>query len=109
MTKNFIASPQDVEGVVVSFTVDPSDVDVIDSIATRARKLAKDVGGWDYDYLDAIMDITACHANGNPLDLDGLLAADDANFGHDVFGIRRHIDRDTGKLLNCFSPRFSRR
>jgi len=57
--------------------------------------------------MDADMDVTACHANGNKLDLAGLLAADDFNFSHDVFGIYRHIDRDTGKLGNCFRPRYS--
>ena len=53
------------------------------------------------------MDLTACHANGCPLDLDGLLAATDGDFGHDVGGIAQHIDRETGKLQDCFSPRFA--
>ena len=39
----------------------------------------------------------------------GMLAADDFNFGHDVFGIYRHLDRTTGKLMNCFVPRFAQR
>lgn len=54
-----------------------------------------------------MMDITAVHANGNPLKLAELLATDDFNFTHDVFGITRHIDRETGKLGGCFVPRFS--
>lgn len=53
------------------------------------------------------MDITACHANGNPLRLAELLKADDGNFGHDVFGIRRFIDRTTGRLMGHFRPRYS--
>lgn len=53
------------------------------------------------------MDIRACHANGTPLRLEELLRADDGNFGHDVFGIRRYIDRTTGQLTDCFLPRFT--
>jgi hypothetical protein len=43
-----------------------------------------------------------------PLNLDMLLAIDDANFAHDVFGIMRHIDPRTGHLLDCFVPRTAR-
>ena len=53
------------------------------------------------------MDITAAHANGCPLDLVGLLAADDFNFAHDIGGIQRHIDRETGRLGGHFLPRFA--
>lgn len=43
-----------------------------------------------------------------PLDLEGLAKADDSNFAHDLFGIRRHLDRSTGKLTYCFLPRYAR-
>lgn len=55
------------------------------------------------------MDITACHLNGCPLDLQGLLGASDFEFAHDVQGIRIHIDRATGHLFGCFSPRYARK
>lgn len=77
------------------------------AIAKRASRLALDVGGIEYTILDAEMDVSATHLNGCPLKLEELLAADDANFGHDVFGIRRFIDRETGKLTGCFCPRFA--
>ncbi len=57
--------------------------------------------------MDWLMDIAACHLNGCPLQLQELAAADDFNFSHDVFGIRRHIDRTTGKLTDSFLPRFA--
>lgn len=57
--------------------------------------------------VNLMMDLTACHANGNPLNLAKLAGADDFNLMHDVGGISRHIDRDTGKLTNCFRPRCS--
>ena len=54
------------------------------------------------------MDITAAHCNGNPLDLKKLLGFNDENFLHDVAGIFRHIDRESGALMNFFSPRSSK-
>jgi hypothetical protein len=80
-----------------------ADSKVIAKIVDRAMTF--DVKG--YDAMTCNMDLTACHLNGNPLKLAELLAADDFNFTHDVFGIARHIDRETGQLKNCFSPRFS--
>lgn len=90
----------------ISFEVSRADAATIQKICDRAIAAAKEQGV-KLDRMDVVMDITACHANGSPLDLDRLLAADDFNFGHDVFGIRRHLDRTTGKLTNHFRPRFS--
>jgi hypothetical protein len=59
------------------------------------------------DKLACDMDLTACHNNGNPLKLENLLNADDGNFAHDVVGINHNLNRKTGKLENCFSPRYS--
>jgi hypothetical protein len=75
-------------------------------IAGRASKLAGRLGV-RYTVLDADMDLTAVHVNGCKLRLQELLNADEGNFGHDVFGIRRHIDRKTGKLGDCFLPRYA--
>lgn len=58
---------------------------------------------------DVVMDIAATHASGNRLRLADLLAADDFNFAHDVFGIERHLNRNTGALEGFFRPRFSAR
>lgn len=55
--------------------------------------------------LDHHMDLTACHANGCPLDFDKLSKFDDFNMAHDILLIERHIDRSTGKLGDCFLPR----
>lgn len=92
----------------VSFDVaSHGDRDLIQKIAERARKMDKLHNGRDARSLQHHrMNITACHANGNALRLEGLLEADDFNFAHDVFGIDRHIDRDTGKMMNFFRPRF---
>jgi hypothetical protein len=56
-----------------------------------------------------LMDLQACHGNGCPLDLEGMMHADRLDLMHDVLGIRRHINRDTGKLEGCFEPRYAKR
>jgi len=95
-----------------SFDVHGEEIGLIHDIAARAVKMyAKITEGTTaapYPLLDADMDITACHASGCPLRLDELLMARDADFAHDVFGIRRHLDRATGKLGDCFLPRYAR-
>jgi hypothetical protein len=94
----------------VSFNVSAADAAIIGRIADRAYAADKQTNGRSAcSLLEWRMDITACHANGNPLRLDDLLAADDFNFAHDAFGIARHLNRQTGQLENFFSPRFSRR
>lgn len=62
------------------------------------------------DRFHLIMDMLAADGvNGNPpLDFDRMAQADDFNVAHDVVGIYRHIDRETGKLTGCFLPRFAK-
>lgn len=74
-----------------------------------AKRAAQQAIEFDIEYrvLDAEMDILATHLNGCPLKLQELLDADDVNFAHDTFGIRRHINRETGKLEDFFDPRYS--
>lgn len=62
-----------------------------------------------FDRLHHSMNLTACHANGCPLDFARMAVADDFNLMHDVYGIDRHIDRETGKLGEMFRPRFASR
>lgn len=55
--------------------------------------------------LELTMDITAVHLNGCALDLEKLLGFDAFNFLHDVGGMRRKLDRNTGQLTDFFLPR----
>ena len=81
--------------------IDRDQLDKIEKIASRAgRELGSDV-------LRTSMDLTVCHLNGHPLDLPRLLAFPLGDFGHDVNGIRRHLDRQTGELTGGFQPRSS--
>jgi hypothetical protein len=94
--------------IVIDWMVTKAEAKLIGAIVKRAVELASR-NGVPVDAMQLSMDLTACHANGCPLRLEDLLAADDGNFGHDVFGIRRYIDRKTGKLTDCFVPRFASR
>jgi hypothetical protein len=80
--------------------------EVIKAIAERAVALSAKHGLGKWKVSDAVMDITCAHEDCG-LRLDDLLAADDFNFAHDVFGINRHLDHSTLKLTDCFRPRFA--
>lgn len=61
-----------------------------------------------YQRMNLVMDISAAHL-ACPMDLEGLLESDAATFGHDIGGISRHINRETGELGGFFVPRTARR
>lgn len=91
---------------MVNFDCSRVEMRLISKIAQRAVSWGKQcVINVDRHQIE--MDITACHCNGCQLDLEKLLNAPNGDFGHDVFGIRRHIDRETGKLTGFFDPRCS--
>jgi len=88
---------------MITFSHDQKETQI--AIAKRANKVASKAG-FSYTRTDALMDISATHAI-CPLRLSDLLEANDFNFKHDVFGIRRHLNRETGELEDCFLPRYS--
>jgi len=91
---------------MIKFDTNKTEAKLIHRIVARAMVVAVN-SLVDYTPQDCEMDVTACHRNGNPLDLKKLESFPDFDFTHDVFGIRRHLDRKTGRLKNCFSPRSS--
>lgn len=90
---------------MINWDATTEEFDLIGKITDRTMQVAKDAR-INYDRQEAVMDLTAAHCNGSPLDLQALLGAQPFDFSHDVFGIARHINRDTGKLENCFVPRY---
>lgn len=95
-----------------SFECAHSERDAANRIARRAFALRKAFAARDTsrnipDVLSMQMDLVATHANGCPLDFQRLEAADDFNLLHDVLGIERHLNRDTGQLQDFFLPRFA--
>ena len=88
----------------ISFNVTAEEADLITRIAMRGAEVLGD----KVDKLSLAMDLAACHANGCPLRLEDLLVAEKTAFIHDITGIMRHMDRETGELGNCFVPRLAK-
>lgn len=84
--------------------VTDEEIKKIDKIVNRACDRYPGVFYWSGLH----MDLCAVIANGEALDLDKLLAFDNPDFAHDIFGIERHLNRKTGKLEDCFLPRCSK-
>lgn len=91
----------------IRWNLSKRDDELVNAIVDRIIRLRKKAGLPAVDRQDTHMDITACHLNGTALDLLKFLSFDDANFGHDAFGISRYIDRTTGTLTDFFVPRCS--
>jgi hypothetical protein len=92
----------------LSFKATSEEYALFSAIVERYAPIYKQHTGENVDRMSLHMDLTACHANGTALDLQRLLDAPQFDFVHDVAGIQRHINRDTGKLENCFHPRTAR-
>jgi hypothetical protein len=89
---------------MVSFDISAEDSKKLIKIVDRAKSK---LGSIAYSYREMMMDLTACHANGCRLDLDAMITASEFDLMHDVLGIRQHLDRKTGRLLNFFEPRLA--
>ena len=93
---------------MVNFDVTKEEAKLIQAIALRADNEV--FNGWTtQSIMDTEMDITATHANGCQLKLKELLMAKPFDFAHDVGGIRKFLDRNTGQLLGYFLPRFAQK
>ncbi len=76
-------------------------IETISAIADRFLNIAP-----LHKKIDVMMDLEYTHEE-TPLDLDQLLAFDNGNFAHDLFGIIENFNRQTKSMDNCFSPRAS--
>ncbi|KAA8387894.1 hypothetical protein FOH24_13000 [Acetobacter tropicalis] len=97
--------------MTVKFDATDAEAAAVRKIAKRYAHLARTYGDtrkYRAIKLHATMDLLAVNANGCPLDFMRMQDADDFNLLHDVCGIDRHLDRDSGKLLDCFVPRFAK-
>ena len=91
---------------MIKWTTDKVTMDLESKIADRYLQLCDrlKMPGCKPRKTNLVMDIDACHNNGCPLKLTELLNTSDFNFAHDVGGIITNINRNTGKLENCFLP-----
>jgi hypothetical protein len=78
---------------------------VVGKIIERAQAMWRGFGLRPPSKLNLTMDICAVHAR-MPLRLAEWLEADDFNFSHDIGGIVKHMNRQTGELEGFFVPRF---
>ncbi len=85
------------------------EFEVIAKICDRAEKMRIVAASVDprNKRLNLMMDIDNAHKDVG-INLVGLLEADDLNFAHDVIGIQAHMNRSTGKLEDCFVPRYAK-
>jgi len=86
---------------VPTLPISASELNVIDAIVYRALVFFP-----DREERDVKMDLIATHLT-CPLRLNELLDARDSDFVHDIVGIERHLNRQTFKLENCFTPRYA--
>jgi hypothetical protein len=89
---------------ITNWEITHEDYDVLNEVVNRALRELTD---YPDDKRTLVMDLMACHANGCPLYFKGLLQAPMQDFSHDIYGIRQHINRDNGKIEDCFTPRFA--
>jgi len=95
---------------IINWSVSDTDRDLIDRIVDRAMRDMPIAIWYNINRQALRMDITATHANGNPLDLARLLNDFPAfDFSHDIAGIVGHLNRSTGKLEDWFVPRCTAR
>ncbi|MGE3175823.1 MAG: hypothetical protein AB7O32_00020 [Vicinamibacterales bacterium] len=89
----------------INWKIGKRDHSLIMKVVARADDMLR---GMQLDPIPQLaMDLTACHLNGTKLNLRRLLAAPDFDFFHDVWGIHAYLNRTTGRLDHCFSPRTS--
>ena len=88
---------------ITNWAVSPKDYDLLVQVAERAKH---ELMGYPDSKRTLIMDLINCHAKGCPLDFKALLEAPALDLSHDIYGIRNHMNRDTGKLEGCFVPRY---
>jgi len=85
------------------FKTTSKDYDLISQIAERAMISLDNLLT---EKLHTLMDLE-CALNDVGLNLQKLLTFPDLDFAHDIYGIRRNLNRETGKLSNGFLPRSS--
>lgn len=98
MTSVYVIPHQDIADVI-------DNAMLIVHISRRAEPIMVEIGV-HYSVMDLQMDLTLLQLHHPELiNLDKLLAFGEVDFIHDVLGIMRHLNRDTGELGNCFVPR----
>ena len=91
----------------INWKLSKRDQEIVAQIVKRALPLVERAG-FKSTAQDVEMDVIAAHRIIGLRLLD-LATTDDANFGHDVLGIVRYLDRETLEMKDFFVPRFAAR
>ena len=89
---------------MIKLVASERDARVIEGCVLRWKRIT----GQRNNLLEVEMDITATHLNGCPLKLVDLLQSPEADFCHDISGIKAHMNRGTGQLEDNFRPRYAK-
>lgn len=89
-----------------SVKVSAEDAHLIAQIVMRAVHEGI-IGGETAERITLALDIAAVHHNTCPLRLRELLAARSFDFGHDVGGLQKYLNRRDASLTDGFLPRFA--
>jgi len=94
---------------MITPTLTPTEARLVKRIADRAYLRIQQLSCPLYKRATCASDVSQVHAGSCPLDLQRLLKASDFDFLHDIFGIKKHLDRRIGRLRNNFRPRTAKR
>lgn len=78
-------------------------LETLEKIAKRYEEM---VHGYPDDRITTVMDLDVVEKQFPDADFNVLVNFPDDDFAHDIFGIKRHIDRREMKIIDCFVPRF---
>lgn len=91
----------------LSYACSNADMHLIFEIAARAIAMYEAHGLPTPTPYDIAIDVATVHCNGNPLKLMQFVMSDNADFQHDLAGLRIHLDRKIGALKNGWKPIFA--
>lgn len=73
----------------------------------KIAKRAKEEINNNIDVFDTFMNLSEVNKQ-KPLNLKAMLEAPLDQLAHDIYGIDQHLNKKTGKLENCFLPRYAK-
>lgn len=89
------------------FKASNKDLELFITIATRGYDACRNTEVV-LAVTEIMQDLAACHNYACPLDLEAMTTGPIQDVLHDLFGIRAHLNRETGQLEDFFVPRFAR-
>lgn len=89
------------------WTLEPKDENIIAQIIERAVSIAKSNSAL-FDSMQVEMSLVACHKHCVPLDLEGLLNAEEPLFFLELTLINWNLNKETFQFEDGFVPHFAK-